>query len=79
MAGASSLTPASFTSRSACAQHGKAFSSRFDRALTPVQRHGNVLAANAFLHCRAVEDLDAGQLAPVDPGYEVVITARAMR
>ncbi|MGB2816554.1 MAG: hypothetical protein WBC37_04965 [Burkholderiaceae bacterium] len=51
----------------------------FDPAGTEVEGHGNVLAAVAFLHGLAVQDVDAEGLASVDPGYEVCITARAVR
>jgi len=51
----------------------------FDADRIEVDGHGNLLAAVAFLHGLAVEDLGADRLAPSDPGYEVCITARAVR
>jgi SAM-dependent methyltransferase len=41
--------------------------------------HGNVAAAVAFLHGIAVEELEVEQLDTVDPDYEVLITARAVK
>lgn len=44
-----------------------------------VKAHGNVLAAIAFLHGLAAEELEAEELDYCDPDYEVLITARAVK
>ena len=44
-----------------------------------VQAHGNVLAAIAFLHGLAREELRQEELDTKDPDYEVLITARAVK
>jgi SAM-dependent methyltransferase len=44
-----------------------------------VKSYGNVLAATAFLYGIAVEDLKAEQLDYHDPGYQMVITVRAVK
>ncbi len=44
-----------------------------------IDAHGNVLAAVAFLHGLATEDLPAGALDDHDRDYEVVITIRAVK
>jgi hypothetical protein len=44
-----------------------------------VQAHGNVLAAIAFLHGLAAEDLRKNELQHSDPDYELVITVRAVK
>lgn len=41
--------------------------------------HGNLMAATAFLHGLAVEDVDPSGLRRVDPDYPVVITVRAQK
>jgi SAM-dependent methyltransferase len=41
--------------------------------------HGNVLAATAFLQGLAASELTAEELAAVDPQYQLLITARAMK
>jgi hypothetical protein len=41
--------------------------------------YGNVLVATAFLQGLAAEELTAGQLAHVDPDFEVLIGVRAVR
>ena len=41
--------------------------------------HGNVLAATAFLHGLATSELTAAELDAVDPDYQLVITARAVK
>ena len=51
----------------------------FDEAGLEVEGHGNILAAVAFLHGLAVEDLGPERLDPKDSGYEVCITACAVR
>jgi hypothetical protein len=38
-----------------------------------------VLAATAFLHGLAVEDLRTRELKHIDPQYELVITVRAVK
>lgn len=58
-----------------------------EKLLSPVFRggvevasHGNVLAATAFLHGLAVEDLpDRARLDARDPDYQVIVTAVARR
>lgn len=44
-----------------------------------VQPHGNVLAAIAFLHGLAAEELRPQELDYHDPDYEVLITVRAVK
>ena len=64
-----------FTTRSAqqLLQHA------FPAASVRVEAHGNVLAAIAFLHGLATQELRPDELDHRDPDYEVVITARAVR
>ena len=51
----------------------------FEAPQVSVGAQGNVLAAVAFLHGLAVEDLEPGVLGHSDPDYEVLITGRAVR
>jgi hypothetical protein len=51
----------------------------FPPANVTVQAHGNVLAAIAFLHGLAREELRQEELDTKDPDYEVLITARAVK
>ncbi len=51
----------------------------FDHVGVEVEGHGNLLAAVAFLHGLSVEDLGRERLARHDPGYEVCVTACAVR
>ncbi len=44
-----------------------------------IQAHGNVLAAIAFLHGLAAEELTREELDYADPNYEVLLTARASK
>jgi SAM-dependent methyltransferase len=44
-----------------------------------VEAYGNVLAAIAFLHGLAAEELDSDELAYRDPAYELLITAHARK
>lgn len=44
-----------------------------------VEAHGNVLAAIAFLHGLAAQDLKAHELDHHDPHFEVLITVRAVK
>jgi glycosyltransferase involved in cell wall biosynthesis/SAM-dependent methyltransferase len=44
-----------------------------------VQAHGNVLAAVAFLHGLAMEELQPEEVSYHDPDYEVLITVRAVK
>jgi SAM-dependent methyltransferase len=44
-----------------------------------IEAHGNVLAATAFLHGLASEELRRKELDSLDPDYEVIITARAQK
>lgn len=65
----------SFTTRSLC---------RMVEALFPapnieVDAHGNVLAAIAFLHGLASEELHPQELTAADPDYEVLITLKATK
>lgn len=52
---------------------------QFDPPGIEVNGHGNVLAAVAFLHGLAVEDLRTPELDAVDGDYELVVCARAVR
>jgi SAM-dependent methyltransferase len=51
----------------------------FPPAGVRVEMHGNVLAAVAFLHGLATEELCQEELDYCDPDYEVVITVRAVK
>ena len=51
----------------------------FPSANVIVETHGNVLAAIAFLHGLAREELSQKELDTKDPDYEVLITARAVK
>lgn len=64
-----------FTTRSAA----RLFSEVFGQEGVTVTAHGNVLAATAFLHGLAAEELHKTELDHRDPDYEVVITVRAVR
>jgi len=64
-----------FTTRSAVRLFGEVFSQ--DRVT--VTAYGNVLAATAFLHGLAAEELHRPELDYRDPDYELVITVRAVR
>ncbi len=44
-----------------------------------VASHGNVLAAIAFLHGLAAEELTPAELDHLDPDYQLLITARAVK
>jgi SAM-dependent methyltransferase len=44
-----------------------------------VEAHGNVLAATAFLHGLAAEELEARELDVSDPDYEVIVAARVRK
>jgi glycosyltransferase involved in cell wall biosynthesis len=55
------------------------FAEVFPAANVEIQAHGNVLAAIAFLHGLAVEELKPEELEHRDPAYEVLITARATK
>jgi SAM-dependent methyltransferase len=44
-----------------------------------VTAHGNVLAAIAFLHGLAAEELTVAELDYQDPDYELLLTARAVK
>ncbi len=44
-----------------------------------VQTHGNVLAAIAFLHGLAADDLRRKKLDHCDPDYQVLLTVRAVK
>ncbi len=64
-----------FTTRSAARLFGEFFSS--DRM--SVAAYGNVLAAVAFLHGLAMEDIQPHELDYCDPDYELLITVRAVK
>jgi hypothetical protein len=51
----------------------------FPPANLSIEAHGNVLAAVAFLHGLATEDLRPQELRHRDADYELVITARAIK
>ncbi len=55
------------------------FLESFPEAALEVEAHGNVLAAVAFLHGLATEELNADELDYRDPDYEVLITVRALK
>lgn len=54
------------------------FAEVFEAAPT-TETHGNVLAATAFLHGLADDELSAEELAVRDPDYPVIITVRAVK
>ena len=51
----------------------------FPPGASTVELHGNVLAATALLHGFAHEELRAAELDAVDPDYQVIVTARAVK
>ena len=51
----------------------------FPRGDVRVQTYGNVLAAVAFLHGLAPDELEPAELDYVDPDYEVIVAARARK
>ena len=55
------------------------FGEVFAPANLKVETHGNVLAATAFLHGVALEELRADELDYNDPDYQVIITVRATK
>jgi SAM-dependent methyltransferase len=55
------------------------FEAQFPTANLQIEAHGNVLAAIAFLHGLAVEDLKPHELDYLDPDYELLITIRAVK
>ena len=65
----------SFTVKSA----QRLFESVFPAANVAVDSYGNVLAATAFLHGLAVEDVRRDELAFVDPDYQLLIAIRAVK
>lgn len=55
------------------------FSERFGPSCVEVQQYGNVLAATAFLHGLAFEEVDRASLDVVDPLYPVITGIRATK
>lgn len=55
------------------------FSDRFPGGSVSVEAHGNVLAAIAFLHGVAIEELERRELDDLDPDYEMLLTVRAVK
>jgi glycosyltransferase involved in cell wall biosynthesis/SAM-dependent methyltransferase len=55
------------------------FEERFPVSNVEVEAHGNVLTAISFLHGLAAEELREQELKRRKPGYEVVITVRAVK
>jgi glycosyltransferase involved in cell wall biosynthesis len=55
------------------------FASMFPPEQVSVAPHGNVLAATAFLHGLAAQDLRPEELDYHDPDYQVLITVRAVK
>ncbi len=64
-----------FTTRSVEHMLGRHFASEH----VTVQTCGNVLSAVAFLHGLAAEELTSEELDHVDPDYQVLLTARAVK
>ena len=58
---------------------GRLFEKAFGEGNVRAEAHGNVLAAIAFLHGLATEDLQTEELDHRDPHYELVITVRAVK
>jgi SAM-dependent methyltransferase len=65
----------SFTTRSMEGLFGE----HFPMANVQIKAHGNVLAAVAFLHGLAAEELAPAELDWVDPEYQLLITVRAVK
>lgn len=65
----------SFTTLSA----RRLFEEAFPAANVKVEAHGNVLAAIAFLHGLATQELRQAELDHHDPDYEISITVRAVK
>jgi len=55
------------------------FSESFNKSNVHVENHGNVLAAIAFLHGIAVEELTKKELEYNDDQYQVLIAVRAVK
>ena len=55
------------------------FEEAFAPASVSVEAHGNVLAAGAFLHGLAAEELRPEELDHHDPDYQLLITVRAVK
>jgi glycosyltransferase involved in cell wall biosynthesis len=51
----------------------------FDKGTLTVETHGNVFAATAFLYALAVEELSTTDLDWKDPGYPIIVSARAIK
>jgi|ERR1700733_3661687 len=64
-----------FTSQS----FNRLLSERFPPSQLKIGVYGNVLAAIAYLHGLAAEELDAEELNSLDPDFEVLVTARAVK
>jgi SAM-dependent methyltransferase len=65
----------SFTTRSV----QRLFKTAFPENNIQIEAYGNVLAAISFLHGIAMEELKQKELDYVDPDYELLITARAVK
>jgi hypothetical protein len=57
----------------------KLFEEAFGKGCVEVESRGNVLAAVAFLHGLAVEELKPGELDYRDPFYEVSVLLKAVK
>jgi SAM-dependent methyltransferase len=55
------------------------FAEHFGASNVSVRAYGNVLAATAFLHGLAVEDVETAALEVNDPEFEVIVAIRAAR
>jgi SAM-dependent methyltransferase len=55
------------------------FEESFPATNVEVEAHGNVLAAISFLHGLAAEELREQELKSRTPGYEVIVTVRAVK
>jgi SAM-dependent methyltransferase len=55
------------------------FEESFPATNVEVEAHGNVLAAISFLHGLAAEELREQELKSHTPGYEVIVTVRAVK
>lgn len=53
------------------------FAERFGEEALAIETHGNVLAATAFLHGLALEEIARERLDPADPLYPVITAIRA--
>jgi hypothetical protein len=54
-------------------------SEHFESDEINVETHGNVFSATAFLYGMGAAELKKAQLDVIDPGYQLIITAKARK